>query len=68
MSTHLSIFKGYTRLVPTGTTNPTTRENAEYLVGLDTDLQDGDWYFNTTTNQLAIYIGSTWNFISFTLI
>jgi hypothetical protein len=66
MTTHLSIYQGNCEQIPTGTSNPTTRELAEYLVGNDTDLQDGDWYYNTTTNNLAIYIGSTWYFISFT--
>lgn len=65
MTTHISIYKGQARQVPTGTSNPTTRENAEYLVGLDVDLQDGDWYFNTTSKTLGIYIGSTWYFIGF---
>lgn len=63
MTTHIAIFKGKARIIPTGTSNPTTRENAEYLVGNDTDLQDGDWYFNTSTNTLGILIGSTWEYI-----
>lgn len=66
MPTHIAIFKGYAEKVPTGTTNPTTRENSEYLVDLDVDLQDGDWYYNTDSNVLGVLIGSTWNFIEFT--
>lgn len=64
MPTHISIYKGNAAQVPTATSAPTTRELAEYLVGKDTDLQDGDWYYNTSTNQLGILVGSTWYYIA----
>lgn len=66
MLTHIAIYKGNAAQIPTGTVAPTTRENPEYLVGNDTDLQDGDWYYNTANNVLGIYIGSTWYYIECT--
>ncbi len=68
MPTHISIYQGNAKQVPAATAAPTTRENPEYLVDLDKDLQDGDWYYNTVSNALGIRIGSTWYYVEFQLI
>lgn len=67
MSTHISIYKGNAAQVEARSTAPTVRENPEYLVGSKGNLEDGDWYYNTASNVLAVYIGSAWNFITFSL-
>lgn len=64
--THISIYKGYASQVLAQSATPTNRENAEYLVGsTSAELGDGDWYFDTDTNSLEIYIGATWSIINF---
>ena len=64
-TTHISLFKGYANQVLAQTTNPTDRELAEYEVGNTVGLEDGDWYYNTSTNTLLIRIASSWYMIGF---
>jgi hypothetical protein len=65
--THLDIFDGQIEQVEIGTSFPTARQEAMYLIGVNDDgLDDGDIFYNTASDVLGIRIGGTWQYIEFT--
>lgn len=63
---HISIFEGYAQQLLAQSATPTDRENAEYKFNGAGGLDDGDWYYDTDTNTLMIYIGGRWQMLNFT--
>lgn len=64
--THIAIFDGQLTRVGASSSFPTTIEEAMYIKGNNSGLEDGEIYYNTTSETMGFYIGSSWIYLGFT--
>jgi len=61
--THLNVFKGQANQIEVGTAVPTTREDPMYIVGTDDGLDDGELFYISGEEAIAVNVSGTWRFV-----